>query len=65
MEIFILQQLSQFWYEETTSRKLAEEVLAQAGPNGRVACVSCPSIFRACQVSENGEILINFKTNLF
>ncbi|XP_021945722.1 EEF1A lysine methyltransferase 1 isoform X1 [Folsomia candida] len=46
-------QLSQFWYEETTSRKLAEEVLAQAGPNGRVACVSCPSIFRACQVSEN------------
>jgi len=46
-------QLSQFWYDEATSRKLAEEVLSQAKPDGRVACVSCPSIFRACQVSEH------------
>jgi len=46
-------QLSQFWYDESTAKKLAEEVLEKAGPNGRVACVSSPSIFRACQVSDN------------
>jgi len=51
----LFQQLSQFWYDEETSRRLAEEVLEQAGPGGRVACVSSPSIFRACQVGDNGK----------
>jgi hypothetical protein len=50
------QQLSQFWYDEITAKKLAEEVLTQAGPGGRIVCISSPSIFRACQVSDNGKI---------
>ncbi|CAL8111624.1 unnamed protein product [Orchesella dallaii] len=45
-------QLSQFWYDAKTSKVLANEVLRQAG-NGKVACVSCPSIFRACENAEN------------
>ena len=54
-------QLSQFWYDEGTSRALAAEVLvcaearraaASAGGAGsdgivRVACLSCPSTFKA------------------
>ena len=30
-----MQQLSQFWYDETTSVTLANEVLRVAGDNGR------------------------------
>ena len=29
------QQLSQFWYDEETTEKLAKEVIAAAGLNGR------------------------------
>lgn len=40
-------QLSQFWYTEETSAALAREAVDAAGPQGRVACVCAPSVFRA------------------
>ncbi|XP_072021955.1 EEF1A lysine methyltransferase 1-like [Amphiura filiformis] len=42
-------QLSQFWYDEQTSEVLAKEVLAAAGENGRIACVSCPTLYQKLQ----------------
>ncbi|CAL1581655.1 unnamed protein product [Knipowitschia caucasica] len=39
--------LSQFWYSEDTARRLAQELVQQAGPGGRVACVSAPSVYQA------------------
>ena len=41
-----LQQLSQFWYDEATCRVLASEALRLAGPCGRVACLSSPTLYR-------------------
>jgi len=38
--------LSQFWYNENTAEKLALEALAAAGPSGRIACVSCPTLYQ-------------------
>ncbi|RYG54528.1 hypothetical protein EON66_07005 [archaeon] len=49
-------ELSQFWYDETTSTRLAKELLRVAedvwqarGREGRVniACLSCPSMYKA------------------
>ncbi|XP_078480117.1 EEF1A lysine methyltransferase 1 [Lampetra planeri] len=40
-------QLSQFWYTEETAAALAREAVDAAGPQGRVACVCAPSVFRA------------------
>merc|ERR1719283_45140 len=40
-------QLSQFWYTDSTAIALAKEALAAAGENGRVACVSCPTLYKA------------------
>lgn len=38
-------QLSQFWYDDQTAQSLAEEALAVVKDNGRIACLSCPSVF--------------------
>jgi len=40
-------QLSQFWYTKTTAAALAKEALTAAGDNGRIACVSCPTLYKA------------------
>jgi len=40
-------QLSQFWYTESTAASLAKEALAAAGDQGRIACVSCPTLYKA------------------
>lgn len=40
-------QLSQFWYTKSTATSLAKEALAAAGPKGRIACVSCPTLYKA------------------
>ena len=37
----------QFWYTDETAGTLAKEVVKAAGPSGRVACIACPSLFRA------------------
>ncbi|CAD7704878.1 unnamed protein product [Ostreobium quekettii] len=39
--------LSQFWYTEETAMAVAEEVANIVGTDGRVACISCPSLFRS------------------
>jgi len=46
-------QMSQFWYDDSTSDTLAHLVKTLAGPGGKIACLSCPSVFRACGSSEN------------
>jgi len=40
-------QLSQFWYTESTAAALAKEALTAAGDKGRIACVSCPTLYKA------------------
>ncbi|XP_076358686.1 EEF1A lysine methyltransferase 1 [Tachypleus tridentatus] len=42
-------QLSQFWYDGKTSEILAMKTLNVAGPFGRIACISCPSVFKKLQ----------------
>ena len=39
--------LSQFWYTDATADAVAAAVVGALGPAGRVACVSCPSLFKA------------------
>uniref|UniRef100_X2BCL1 N(6)-adenine-specific DNA methyltransferase 2 n=1 Tax=Capitella teleta TaxID=283909 RepID=X2BCL1_CAPTE len=39
--------MKQLWYNDSTSKLLAEEVLAIAQPNGKVACIGCPSVYQA------------------
>ncbi|XP_075054959.1 EEF1A lysine methyltransferase 1 [Mixophyes fleayi] len=39
-------QLSQFWYSDETALCLAKEALEASGKNGRIACVSAPSIYQ-------------------
>ncbi|KAF8778302.1 EEF1A lysine methyltransferase 1 like protein [Argiope bruennichi] len=38
-------ELSQFWYDEETSTLLAKAALECVGENGRIACVSSPSVY--------------------
>uniref|UniRef100_A0A8C5LZY5 EEF1A lysine methyltransferase 1 n=1 Tax=Leptobrachium leishanense TaxID=445787 RepID=A0A8C5LZY5_9ANUR len=39
-------QLSQFWYSDETARSLAKEAIDACGENGRIACVSTPSLYQ-------------------
>ncbi|KAI9558977.1 hypothetical protein GHT06_015766 [Daphnia sinensis] len=39
-------QLSQFWYDDHTSAVLAKEALRLAGPEGKIACISCPTLYK-------------------
>ncbi|XP_071990379.1 EEF1A lysine methyltransferase 1 isoform X1 [Engystomops pustulosus] len=39
-------QLSQFWYSDDTALSLAREAMAASGKNGRIACVSAPSVYQ-------------------
>ncbi|XP_038049332.1 EEF1A lysine methyltransferase 1-like isoform X2 [Patiria miniata] len=41
--------LSQFWYTDATAEALAKETLRAAGSTGRIACVSCPSLYKKLQ----------------
>ncbi|CAH0386375.1 unnamed protein product [Bemisia tabaci] len=38
-------QLSQFWYDEDTIEVLAQEAIHTVGPDGKIALISCPSLF--------------------
>ncbi|XP_041351481.1 EEF1A lysine methyltransferase 1-like isoform X2 [Gigantopelta aegis] len=38
-------QLSQFWYDDKTATRLAEEAIVIAGQNGRIACISSPTVY--------------------
>ncbi|GAB6030975.1 hypothetical protein CHUAL_007798 [Chamberlinius hualienensis] len=39
-------QLSQFWYDKETADILAREAIRVAGKVGRIACISCPTIYK-------------------
>ncbi|XP_023046428.1 EEF1A lysine methyltransferase 1 isoform X2 [Piliocolobus tephrosceles] len=39
-------QLSQFWYSQETALRLAQEAIAAVGEDGRIACVSAPSVYQ-------------------
>lgn len=39
-------RMSQFWYSDETATRLAEEAVQQAGKQGRIACISAPSIYQ-------------------
>ncbi|XP_053312416.1 EEF1A lysine methyltransferase 1 [Spea bombifrons] len=39
-------QLSQFWYDDKTAFSLAKEAIEASGENGRIACISAPSIYQ-------------------
>ncbi|XP_069828142.1 EEF1A lysine methyltransferase 1 [Dendropsophus ebraccatus] len=39
-------QLSQFWYSDETALSLAKEAIEASGRNGRIACVSAPSVYQ-------------------
>ncbi|KAM6970161.1 EEF1A lysine methyltransferase 1 [Aplochiton taeniatus] len=38
--------MSQFWYSDDTATKLAEEVIHEVGKEGRIACLSAPSVYQ-------------------
>ncbi|XP_066980968.1 EEF1A lysine methyltransferase 1 [Macrobrachium rosenbergii] len=38
--------LSQFWYSEETASALARECVRAVGPDGTVACISSPTLYR-------------------
>ncbi|XP_034245449.1 EEF1A lysine methyltransferase 1 [Thrips palmi] len=39
-------QLSQFWYDDHTANALAKEALRCVGEEGRIALISCPTLYR-------------------
>merc|ERR1719159_344644 len=51
-------QLSQFWYTESTALALAREAFAAAGDGGRIACVSCPTLYKAVVDTLNKEAAV-------
>ncbi|KAJ8924969.1 hypothetical protein NQ315_001134 [Exocentrus adspersus] len=49
----IFQQLSQFWYDDKTIDTLVDTAIRVAGPNGNIALVSCPSLYRKLKQRAN------------
>ncbi|KAJ8013071.1 hypothetical protein DPEC_G00049490 [Dallia pectoralis] len=39
-------RMSQFWYNDATATRLAEEVIQEAGKGGRIVCLSAPSVYQ-------------------
>ncbi|GFG37590.1 hypothetical protein Cfor_12677 [Coptotermes formosanus] len=39
-------QLSQFWYDDETAEYLSREALKAAGPTGKIALISCPTLYK-------------------
>lgn len=39
--------MSQFWYSEETADALAKECLRALEGEGKIACISCPTLFRS------------------
>lgn len=52
-----LQQLNQIWYEEPTINFLIKLASKSVGPNGKVALVSCPTLYKRFKekMGEGGE----------
>lgn len=52
-------QLSQFWYSRETAFRLAQEAVTAAGDNGRIACVSAPSVYQALRELHRDNIFVS------
>jgi len=50
----LLQQLSQFWYDDRTIEAFAKSALNSTPANGKIALVSCPSLYSKLK-KEHGE----------
>jgi hypothetical protein len=44
-ENYLFQQLSQFWYDDETAEYLSREARRASGPTGKIALVSCPTLY--------------------
>lgn len=57
-------QLSQFWYTDETALSLAKEALRLAGEDGKIVCISCPTLYRKLKDMScpNGTKLLEFDT---
>ncbi|XP_059468475.1 EEF1A lysine methyltransferase 1 [Neocloeon triangulifer] len=53
-------QLSQFWYDDETADRLAKEVLKAAGPEGKIALVSCPTLYTRLKKSNANVTLFEY-----
>ncbi|MCI4378293.1 hypothetical protein PGIGA_G00214290 [Pangasianodon gigas] len=49
-------RMSQFWYSEETATRLAEEAIQQAGKQGRIACISAPSVYQKLKQLESENV---------
>ncbi|MCJ8732413.1 hypothetical protein PDJAM_G00211130 [Pangasius djambal] len=49
-------RMSQFWYSEETATRLAEEAIQQAGEQGRIACISAPSVYQKLKQLESENV---------
>ncbi|XP_044256592.1 EEF1A lysine methyltransferase 1 [Tribolium madens] len=53
-------QLSQFWYDDKTTENLVNVALKEVGPEGKIALVSCPTLYKKMKecLSEKGEVTL-------
>ncbi|KGL73381.1 N(6)-adenine-specific DNA methyltransferase 2, partial [Tinamus guttatus] len=51
-------QLSQFWYSEETASCLANEAIAAAGKDGKIACISAPSVYQKLKEREDPSVSV-------
>lgn len=47
----IFQQLSQFWYDDATTEKLVEIALKSVEHKGKIALISCPTLYKGMKNS--------------
>ncbi|XP_056417691.1 EEF1A lysine methyltransferase 1 [Hyla sarda] len=51
-------QLSQFWYSDKTALSLAKEAIEASGKNGRIVCVSAPSVYQKLKGLVGDEVTV-------
>ncbi|KAE8749451.1 hypothetical protein FOCC_FOCC003717 [Frankliniella occidentalis] len=51
-------QLSQFWYDDATANALAEEALRCVENKGRIALISCPTLYRPLVKLKSAECVV-------
>lgn len=50
----MLQQLSQFWYDDKTTEAFVRGALNSTSVNGKIALISCPTLYSKLK-KESGE----------
>ena len=58
--------MSQFWYDSETSKYLANQIIQNINKDGKVACISCPTLyFQLHQMKMEDNNLANVDLKLF